>query len=177
MEPMTILTALWLAIPGWSKIEPPETVRYVELGRYVGTWFEIARFPFAQQRGCHNTTATYAFNDDGTIKVTNRCRKGSFTGRESVANAKAKVVDKVSNAKLKVKFFFLAPWADYWIIRLDEDYRYAVVSQPSRKYLWILSRTSVMDPVLYDKLVEGLAADGFDVSRLERTPQTWPARP
>ncbi len=153
--------------------KPVEAVKYVDLSRYVGTWYEIARFPFTQQNGCHNTTATYSLNDDETIKVTNRCRKGGFDGPESVAVAKAKVVDPISQAKLKVKFFILAPWADYWVIRLGNEYEYAVVSQPSRKYLWILSRTPTMDTHSYDEIVKSLREDGFDTTRLEETPQKW----
>lgn len=153
--------------------KPVEAVKYVDLQRYAGTWYEIARFPFTQQNGCHNTTATYTLNDDGTVKVTNRCRKGGFDGPESVAVAKAKVADPVSQAKLKVKFFFLAPWADYWVIRLGDDYEYAVVSQPSRKYLWILSRTPQMEATRYDEIVKGLQEDGFNMTRLEKTPQKW----
>lgn len=150
-----------------------DTVDYVDLSRYTGTWYEIARFPFGQQEGCYNTTANYQRNQDGTIKVTNRCRKGGFSGPESVAVAKAKVVDKTTNAKLKVKFFILAPWADYWIIRLGENYEYAVVSQPNRKFLWILSRTPQMDPAQYEDIVESLKADQFPVERLQKTPQQW----
>jgi steroid 5-alpha reductase family enzyme/lipocalin len=153
--------------------KPVEAVKYVDLQRYAGTWYEIARFPFTQQNNCHNTTATYSLNDDGTVKVTNRCRKGDFDGLESVAVAKAKVADPVSQAKLKVKFFFFAPWGDYWVIRLGNDYEYAVVSQPSRKYLWILSRTPVMEARLYDEIVKSLQEDGFDTTRLETTPQKW----
>lgn len=151
---------------------PPETVAHVDLKRYAGTWYEIARFPFKQQNGCYNTTATYSLNDDGTIKVVNRCRKGGFEAPESTAFASAKVVDNVSNAKLKVKFFVLAPWADYWIVRLGAGYEYAVVSQPDRKYLWILSRTPHLSPALYDEIVKSLEADNYKVQLLEKTPQS-----
>lgn len=150
-----------------------EPVKFLDLARYAGTWYEIARFPFSQQDGCHGTTATYALNSDGTIQVTNRCRKGGFEFPESVAVATAKVADTASQAKLKVKFFILAPWADYWVIRLGENYEYAVVSQPNRRYLWILSRTPHMNKASYDEIVQSLAADGFDVSRLQLTPQKW----
>lgn len=160
-----------------ANASPPDTVAEVNLDRYTGTWYEIARYPFKQQKGCYNTTATYSRNADGTIKVVNRCRKGGFGAPESTAVAKAKVVDASGNAKLKVKFFSLAPWADYWIIRLGKDYDYAVVSQPDRKYLWILSRTPVMEARLYEEVVSGLSADHFDVTLLEKTPQKWGAEP
>lgn len=176
MKPTTLFVAFLftvLSVVAHSELAPPDTVAHVDLNRYTGTWYEIARFPFKQQDNCFNTTATYSLNSDGTIKVVNRCRKGGFDAPESTAVAQAKVVDTVSNAKLKVKFFILAPWADYWIIRLGKDYEYAVVSQPDRKYLWILSREPVMDEKLYEDLVKGLSADHFDISRLEKTPQKW----
>lgn len=153
--------------------QPPETVPYVDLNQYTGTWYEIARFPFKQQQGCYNTTATYSLNPDGSVKVVNQCRKGGFSNPTTTAVAKAKVVDTKSNSKLKVKFFILAPWANYWIIRLGKNYEYAVVSQPDRKYLWILSRTPQMEPSLYEDIVKSLEADSFNVSRLEKTPQNW----
>jgi len=174
MKTLLILSLLFTSFTfSLADDKPVETVKYVDLTRYSGTWYEIARFPFTQQNGCHNTTATYSLNEDETVKVTNRCRKGGFDGPESVAVATAKVDDPVSQAKLKVKFFVLAPWADYWVIRLGNDYEYAVVSQPSRKYLWILSRTPVMEARLYDETVKSLQEDGFDMSRLEKTPQKW----
>ena len=172
-----LFVVLFVSLSGYGakNVPPPETVSFVDLSRYMGTWYEIARFPFKQQEGCHNTTATYSLNPDNTVKVVNRCRKGGFAGPESTAIAKAKVADTVSNTKLKVKFFVLAPWGDYWIIRLGKDYEYAVVSQPDRKYLWILSRTPVMEDPLYGDIVRGLKADDFDVTRLEKTPQAWGA--
>ncbi len=174
MKTFLIFTLMFTSISfSLAEEKPVEVVKQVDLQRYAGTWYEIARFPFTQQNGCHNTTATYTLRDNETVKVTNRCRKGGFDGPESVAVAKAKVTDPVSQAKLKVKFFFLAPWADYWVIRLGEDYEYAVVSQPSRKYLWILSRTPVMEAQSYDGIVRSLQDDGFDTTRLEKTPQKW----
>jgi|GEM_PF-75951 len=158
---------------GIANKPPPETVSFVDLNRYMGAWYEIARLPFTQQEGCYNTTAKYSLNPNGTVKVINRCRKGGFEGPESTAIAKAKVADTVSNAKLKVKFFVLAPWGDYWIIRLGKDYEYAVVSQPDRKYLWILSRNATMEAGLYEDIVKSLEADHFNVALLEKTPQQW----
>jgi len=149
------------------------TVDFVDLDKYVGRWYEIARYPFSQQAGCHNTLAEYSKNDDGTITVKNSCRKGSFTGPESVAMGKARVTDAQTQAKLEVKFFFLAPWSDYWVIQRGAQYEYAVVSQPSRRYLWILSRTPAMEPSVYGNILRELEVNGFNLSRLEKTPQDW----
>ena len=149
---------------------PPEVVPRVDLNRYMGTWYEIARFPFRVQEGCFATTATYALRADGTVSVLNQCRKGSFGGQLSTAEGTARVVDATTNAKLTVTFFW--PFSgDYWIIDLDKEYEYAVVSVPSRKYLWILSRTPVLPEGVYGEILDRLRAQGFDVQRLVKTPQ------
>lgn len=152
---------------------PLETVPHVELSRYLGTWYEIANFPQSFQRGCTGTTATYTLRDDGELNVLNRCRKGSLEGEESSAMGRARVVDRVSQAKLEVSFF--RPfWGDYWIIQLAEDYSYAVVGHPGRDYLWILARTPTLADVTYQSIVLRLKAQGYDLSRLMRTEQVPP---
>jgi apolipoprotein D and lipocalin family protein len=157
-------------------LPPLETVAQVDLGRYVGTWYEIANFPHSFQRGCTATTATYTLRSDGEIEVLNRCRKGSVHGPEKAARGRARVVDRSSNAKLEVSFF--RPfWGDYWIIDLGQSYEYAVVGHPSRDYLWILSRTPSMDTGVYDGIVARLAARGYETSRLVRTEHAPSDRP
>jgi apolipoprotein D and lipocalin family protein len=149
---------------------PLEVVRHVDLDRYLGTWYEIASYPAWFQRGCTAVTAEYGRRDDGLISVVNSCRKGSLEGKPKQSKGRAKVVDESTNAKLKVSFF--GPfWGDYWIIDLDPDYRWAVVGVPSRKYLWLLSRTPVMDEALYRDIVGRLPAAGYDPDRLNRTEQ------
>jgi apolipoprotein D and lipocalin family protein len=149
---------------------PPEVVPSVDLNRYMGVWYEIARFPFRVQEGCYGTTATYTLRQGGSVTVLNRCRKDSFEGKESVAEGTARIVDATTNAKLSVTFFW--PFSgDYWIIELGKDYEYAVVSVPSRKYLWILSRTPIMPEAVYRGILDRLQASGFDITRVIRTPQ------
>jgi len=151
-------------------LSPLQTVPRVDLNRYLGTWHEIAAFPQRFQRGCTGSTATYALREDGRIDVLNRCRRGSLDGEERVARGRARVVDRATNAKLKVSFF--RPfWGDYWIIDLGADYEYAVVGHPSRDYLWILSRTPTMDAAVYQGIVARLRAQGYEVERLNRTLQ------
>lgn len=145
-----------------------ETVPYVDLGRYVGTWYEISAFPQRFERGCTATTANYTLRDDGQIDVVNRCNKDSPDGPEKVAKGRARVVDRSTNAKLEVSFFWPF-WGDYWIVDLGPDYDYAVVGHPSRDYLWILSRTPTMDPELYDAIVRRLQTQAFDTDRLQKT--------
>ena len=147
------------------------TVPFVDLSRYVGKWYEMASFPQSFQRGCVASTADYSLNSDGTIKVVNQCRIDTLDGRLKTAVGTAKVVDTATNSKLKVTFFW--PFSgDYWIVDLDPNYEWAVVGDPTRKYLWILSRTAQMDAAVYDGILSRLVdVHGYDLSRLNRTLQ------
>jgi len=150
---------------------PLEVVPSVDLNRYSGKWYEIARLPNRFQRDCSGTvTATYTLLPDGKIQVLNQC--ASTGGKNKSARGTARLVGgKEPNTKLKVSFFW--PFSgDYWIIDLDPDYRWAVVGEPRRRYLWVLSREPQMDEETYRGIVERAAAKGFDVSQLIRTPQT-----
>jgi apolipoprotein D and lipocalin family protein len=147
-----------------------QTVPYVDLNKYAGKWYEIASYPQRFQKGCHCTTAEYTLSDKGYVIVENRCNRGSVNGTPSYIKGKAFVESNSGNAKLKVQFFW--PFkAKYWIIDLADDYSYAVVSHPNRKYLWILSRTSKMDSALYQQIGSRLKMKGFDLSKLEATKQ------
>ena len=149
---------------------PLEVVPYVDLSRYVGTWFEIATIPQRFQKDCVAVTATYTLQNDGTIGVVNKCRKKTLDGKFKSVRGKAWIVDKKTKAKLKVQFFW--PFrGDYWIIELDADYQYAVVGHPNRNYLWILSRYPRMEEALYRDLLQRIAQKGYDVSRLKMTLQ------
>jgi apolipoprotein D and lipocalin family protein len=123
-----------------------EVVPYVELEKYLGKWYEIAHLPAKFQDGCNETTATYTLSKDGSISVLNQCTKN---GKMKQAKGKAKVVDK----------------------NLGNNYDYAVVGTPNRKYLWILSRTPQMDDKLYSQLIEYVKSKGFDVNKLIETLQ------
>jgi apolipoprotein D and lipocalin family protein len=148
-----------------------EVVPTVDLNRYAGTWYEIASLPVSQQKGCFCTKAEYSLMDDGVIKVVNACRKNSPNGEVDRAEGKAFVVPGSNNAKLRIQFFW--PFrGDYWILELENDYSYAVVGVPSRKYCWILSRTPQMNPEILEMLVQHLKAKGFDVSRMQQTDHT-----
>jgi apolipoprotein D and lipocalin family protein len=144
-----------------------EVVPHVDLEKYLGKWYEIAHLPAKFQEGCDETTATYALSEDASISVLNECKKNAKVKK---AKGKAKVVDKSTGAKLKVTFFWPF-YGDYWIIKLGENYDYAVVGTPDFKYLWILSRTSQMDNKLFSELTEFAKAQGFDTERLIRTHQ------
>jgi apolipoprotein D and lipocalin family protein len=144
-----------------------EVVSFVDLGKYLGKWYEIAHLPAKFQQDCEETTATYTLLSNGSISVLNECKKD---GKVKVAKGKAKVADKTTNAKLKVTFFWPF-YGDYWIIRLGEAYDYAVIGAPNRKYLWILSRTPKMDETLFFQLTEFAKSKGFDVTKLIITRQ------
>jgi apolipoprotein D and lipocalin family protein len=153
-----------------QKYPPLDTVPHVDMKRYIGLWYEIARYPAWFEKDCVGVTAEYSFNPDGTIKVVNSCRVGTLDGRKKKAKGRARVVDP-SNAKLKVSFFLFFE-GDYWILELGGDYDYAVVGVPSRKYLWVLSREPQMDDTLYQEILSRLPARGYDPSKLIRTSQS-----
>lgn len=172
---LIILMIIVTAYAGNLKANEPSPVTAVDevdLERYSGVWYEIARFPNKFQRKCDcNTTAQYTLKADGKIQVINRCRKADGSYIEAEGLARKQDTDG-SNAKLKVRF---APswlgwlpfvWGTYWIIDLAPDYSYAVVGEPSRKYLWILSRTSAMDDAVREAILNRLSAMGYDTDKL-----------
>ena len=169
--------ALSLALVGCGQsrtkrlgLPPLASVGEVNLERYAGTWYEIASYPNRFQEGCTGTTATYSLNDDGSIKVKNVCREGALDGPEMSAEGRARVPNSDRNAELEVSFF--GPfWGDYWVIQLDPDYRYAVVGQPSRDYLWILSRTPTLPEETYNQILAKLTEQSYPVEPLTRTLQ------
>lgn len=143
------------------------TVAQVDLDRYAGKWYEIARYPNRFQKDCAgNTSATYTLRPNGTVQVINECRTAEGKIRRAVGTAK--VTDKNSNSKLKVTFFWPF-YGKYWIVELGPSYDYAVVGEPSRKYVWILSRTPQMDPALYERLLNKISESGYDPAKLIRT--------
>jgi apolipoprotein D and lipocalin family protein len=167
----TVLAALAFQTPQG----PVRTVPAVNLDRYAGDWFEVARFPNRFQDQCTGEVrASYARRPDGRIDVTNRCRTA-----DGLDDAKgiARVVDTQMSAKLKVRFapaylsWLPAVWGDYWIIGLADDYGWAVVGSPDRKYLWILSRKPALDQASYETALNAARANGFDVNRLVMTRQ------
>lgn len=129
--------------------DPPKTVPYVNLTRYLGVWYEQASIPSWFEINCEQTTANYSFNDDGTIRVDNECiRNGKKSGGIGVAYPDPQDTAK-TNAKLKVKFPSAPVAGDYWIVRLDESYSRVVVSSPNYVFLWILYRSPIMSDQEY----------------------------
>lgn len=164
-----IASILMPGIPSDSRKGQLEVVDSVDLSRYVGRWYEIARLPNRFQKKCADSvTADYALRPDGKIEVVNRCRKAN--GEYTTAKGKAKIVDKKTNAKLKVTFFWPF-YGAYWILDLGPNYENAVVGDPSRDHLWILSRTPQMDEAVYQQLLARMQTRGFKTERMIRTSQ------
>jgi apolipoprotein D and lipocalin family protein len=160
---------------------PVRTVASVDLDRYAGDWFEIARFPNRFQRQCAgDVRASYARRPDGRLDVVNRCRTADG---ETEARGVARIVDVQTFAKLKVRFaptwlsWLPVVWGDYWIIGLAPDYSWAVVGDPGRDYLWILARAPHLDDESVAAARAAARDNGFDVERLVPTPQAGARRP
>ncbi|MFN7728950.1 MAG: lipocalin family protein [Bdellovibrio sp.] len=148
----------------------PRTVEHVDLQRYLGDWYEIASIPQFFTKGCVCTRAQYGLKDNTQISVLNTCNKDAIDGRLSKAQGTAEVVDPKTNSKLKVTFFW--PFkGDYWIIGLDKDYRYAVISNSDATSLWILSRTPELPADLYKEAVQIARESGVDVGKVSITSQ------
>ncbi len=167
---ISLIVLFVLMVTTNNQAQPLQTVPNVDLQQYAGKWYEIASFPQYFQKGCHCTTAEYTISDKGYVIVENRCNKDSVNGKQSYIKGKAFVEEGSGNAKLKVQFFWPLK-AKYWVIDLADDYSYAVVSHPNKKYLWILSRTSKMDDTVYQQILSRLKTKGFDLSILQKTQQ------
>ncbi len=163
---------IWAAC-GCSANNPPRTVSSVDLNRYAGKWYEIAKYPVSFEAGCSGVTAEYSPRPDGKIEVVNTCHEGRVDGPARTIKGTAVSTNAPANSRLDVTFFLFP--APYWIIELDPSYQWAVVSEPSRSKLWILCRTPRMDAATYGKVTELIKAQGFDLSRLVATDQ--PATP
>lgn len=147
-----------------------KTVESVDLKRYMGTWYEIARFPHSFEKGLVGVTATYRLKKNGKIEVINQGFKDSLSGPLKSAKGFAKIPDPGEPGRLKVYFFW--PFGgDYLILDLDENYQYALIGSNTRNYLWILCRNKKMDEYIYNNLVEKAKGMGYDVDKVYKVPQ------
>lgn len=182
------LTALLIFLMGTfssqAQTQPPvRTVDSVDLVRYSGTWYEIARLPNRFQNQCAgDVTATYTVLENGHIQVINRCRKenGGFTQAEGRAR---RASSDGPASQLEVRFapawmsFLPFVWGDYWILNLAPDYTYALVGDPDRKYLWILARSTALDQETLDSLVDVAKSQGYDAAKLMFTAHSHQYQP
>jgi len=153
-----------------SQMIDKTTVKELDLNRYLGTWYEIARFPHSFEKNLVGVTATYSIRDDGKIKVLNQGYKNTLEGELSVAEGKAKIPDQSEPGKLKVSFFWIF-YADYFVLELDENYQYVMIGSSSPKYFWILSRTPQMDSATYEMLLGKARKRGYNLEKLYKVPQ------
>lgn len=166
-ESAILLVAVAVAIAGLAGMatgsfdnlqvgKQPQTVPYVDVKSYLGTWYEQAVIPYYFERGCSKTKAVYSLNKDGTVRVDNSCvRDGKL--RENVGKA---IPEDSTNAKLKVEFVqTLDVGGQYWIVRLAKDYSYSVVTSPNYRYLWVLYREPHMPEDLYNTIIADLKKD------------------
>lgn len=178
----TIITFLALFIFVSTVSAQPTTkpalspVNGIDINRYAGRWYEIAKYPNRFQKQCvANTTANYTVKKNGRIEVLNECVKKDGTTVKALGEAK--IGDKSNNAKLKVRFapgfmsFLPFVWANYWVIDLAPDYSYSVIGEPGRDYFWILSRSPEMNTATYQTILRRAETMGFDPNRVEKTPQ------
>jgi len=176
-----LLGVMWAACAVGVHAEQPalQTIASLDVPRYMGTWYEIAKYPNSFQKKCvRNTRADYQTQPDGTVQVLNRCVTAD--GQTSEALGAARQVGPANSPKLQVRFapawlsFLPMVWGDYWVIDLDPQYQLVAVSEPQREYLWVLSRTPQVDPAAYQALLARLARQGFELKRLEPSPQEQP---
>jgi apolipoprotein D and lipocalin family protein len=141
------------------------TVDHLDIGKYLGTWYEIARFPHSFEKGLVGVTANYSLRDDGRIRVINQGYKETLEGRISRAEGKAKIPDPAYPMRLKVSFFLFF-YGDYYVLELDKDYQWAMIGSSSPNYFWILSRSPRMDPEVYRMLLDNAEKRGYDLTQL-----------
>ena len=156
---------------------PLTTIAALDVPRYMGTWYEIAKFPNWFQKKCvADTSAQYSLQPNGTVQVVNRCRKEN--GEMDQAIGEARQIGAATSPRLQVRFapawlsWLPLAWGNYWVIDLDEQYQLVAVSEPTREYLWVLSRTPQVSDQAYDALLLRLKAQGLSLDRLERSRQT-----
>jgi apolipoprotein D and lipocalin family protein len=146
----------------------PQLAKSVDLDRYLGRWYEIARYEAPFQRGCEAVMADYSRKGDGTIRVLNSRRQGSVDGKLKTATGKAKIADGQTQAKLRVSFF--GPfYGDYWVLDHADYYSWSIVGEPSGRYLWLLARDARPDPAIRSTLESRAKELGYDWSLVRVT--------
>ena len=172
-----LLMGLSAATMVYAKDQPLKTVDKVELDRYLGVWYEVARKPLYFQKKCEkNVTATYTLNENGNVNVDNRCY--SQDGKLEQSVGEAFIQNAPYNSKLKVSFLPSAiRWmpfgrGDYWVLKIDEDYQTVLVGEPGRKYMWVLSRTSQPNEQVVKEYLDYAKSVGYDLSDVINTKQT-----
>ncbi len=176
---LLLLTVAAVAVTGCAGLQRgpvgnaavPEPAKPVDLNRYAGLWYEIARYEFGFQRGCEGVTAEYSLREDGQVGVLNTCRQDSLDGEVRTAEARARVVDGSDNAKLKVSFWGPFYVGDYWVLDRADDYSWSIVGEPSGRNLWLLSRSPQPSAQVRETVMNRARELGYDLSILRPTRQ------
>lgn len=164
------LTAFLAGCASTPKLAPLKTVSFVDLERYTGRWYVIANIPYFLERGKVASYDTYARRPDGTFTNNFTFRRDTITSPEVTWHGTAKIKNAATNAEWAVQFVW--PFtADYLVIDLDPDYRWAVVGHPSRKLLWVLARDRQLPDAIYNAIVQRTASQGYDPTRITKVPQ------
>ena len=172
-----VLIGLGAATLAYAQTKPLQTVDKVQLDRYLGVWYEIARKPMYFENKCsRDITATYTLNENGNVSVTNRCFSKDGQLQQSIGEAF--VQNAPFNTKLKVSFLPEAiRWlsvarGDYWILKIDDDYQTVLIGEPRRKYMWVLSRSAQPDQAVVNEYLEYAKSVGYNLTDLIHTKQT-----
>jgi apolipoprotein D and lipocalin family protein len=152
-------------------LAPPVPAKTVDLDRYLGRWYEFARYDSWFEHNDEGVTAEYSLRPDGLIRVVNASRSGGPTGRVRRAEARARVVPGTGIAKLKVAFFGPFFVGNYWVLDHAEDYAWSIVGEASRRFLWVLTRAAVPEPEVQAMLIERVRSLGYDTTILHLTQQ------
>jgi len=170
MKAMLAITVVAILFSSLTKQRNLPVISSVDINRYTGTWYEIARLPFSFESKLKCITATYSLRTDGRITVLNKGHYITDPRKTTSSRGVAFAPDKNAPAKLKVQFFW--PFrGNYWIMELDDDYRYVLIGEPKLKYLWILSREKRMDEATFKMLVKKASDSGYDLTSLIITDQ------
>ena len=170
-----IMTAV-LPLYACTHHAPMETVDYVDLDRFMGDWYVVANIPTFLEKDAHNAVESYSKNADGSIATTFTFRDGGFDGELKTYHPTGYIVDNESNALWGMQFIWPIK-ADYRIVYLDQDYTKTVIGREARDYVWIMARKPQLSQQEYEEIVEFVASIGYDVSKMNRVPHSWPQQP
>ena len=170
-----LLVAIFLAGCQSVQRSPLTHVAYVDLPRFMGDWYVIASIPTFIEEGAHNAVESYRLADDGTIATTFSFRAGGFDGNPKRYTPRGFVKDRISNAVWGMQFFWPLR-SDYQIAYLNADYTQTVVGRQRRDYLWIMARTPQIPDADYQRILQFVATQGYDTSRIRKAPQRWESR-
>lgn len=173
MKVKLLLISTILFLTACTSHPPMKTVDYVDIPKFMGDWYVIANIPTFIEKGAHNAIEKYTLDDDGTIATTFTYYDGSFEGELKTMRPRGFIKDNKTNALWGMQFIWPIK-ADYRIVYLDEDYQNTIIARKQRDYVWIMSRNPKMDEALYEKLKVFIKSLGYDISKLEKVPQSWP---